>query len=103
MLNFCFVRGSYVLFMLQSYGDFVGFENEKPDSVIPESLNFHGDFPQRTLTVSMPTTEPKQKGAASIAMLLPNFLPTVEEDLPAIILLPHREVNPIGGAALLED
>ena len=44
-LNFCFVRGSYVLFTVQSYGDSVGFENENPDSVIPESLNFRGDFP----------------------------------------------------------
>jgi hypothetical protein len=40
------VKGSYVLFTVQSYGDSVGFENEKPDSVIPESLNFRGDFPK---------------------------------------------------------
>ena len=31
---------------VQSYGESMGFENEKPDSVIPESLNFHGDFPK---------------------------------------------------------
>ena len=27
----------------------------------------------------------------------------IKENLPAIILRPHREVNPIGGAALFED
>jgi len=26
----------------------MGFENENPDSVIPESLNFRGDFPKGT-------------------------------------------------------
>jgi hypothetical protein len=31
------------------------------------------------------------------------FLPTVEENLAAIILRAHREVNPIRGAALLHD
>ena len=29
---------------VQSYGESMGFENEKPDFEIPESLNFHGDF-----------------------------------------------------------
>ena len=45
----------------------------------------------------------KQLGAASIAVLLPYYLPTVKEYLPAVILRPHGEVNPIGGAALLLD
>ena len=31
------------------------------------------------------------------------YLPTVEENLPAIVLRPHGEVNPIGSAALFED
>ena len=31
------------------------------------------------------------------------FLPTVEENLPAVILGPHREVNPVGRPALLKN
>ena len=34
---------------VQSYGDSVGFENENPDSVIPESLNFRRDFQRLSL------------------------------------------------------
>ena len=30
-------------------------------------------------------------------------LPTIEENLPTIVFRPHREVNPIGGAAFLLD
>ena len=29
--------------------------------------------------------------------------PAIEENLPAIILRPHGEVNPVGSATLLED
>ncbi len=30
-------------------------------------------------------------------------LPAIEENFPPIIFRTHREVDPIGGAALLED
>ena len=33
-------------------------------------------------------------------MLLPYYLPTIEENLPAIVGRTYREVNPIRGAAL---
>ena len=36
-------------------------------------------------------------------MLLPYYLPTIEEDLSAIVGRTYREVNPIRGAALLLD
>ena len=36
-------------------------------------------------------------------MLLPYYLPTIEENLPAIVRGTHREVNPIRGATLLLD
>ena len=36
-------------------------------------------------------------------MLLPYYLPTIEENLPAIVGRTYREVNPIRGAALLLD
>ena len=31
------------------------------------------------------------------------LLPTVKENPPAVLLRPHRKVNPIGGAALFLD
>ena len=31
------------------------------------------------------------------------YSPTIEENLPAVVFRTHREVNPIGGTALLED
>ena len=54
-------------------------------------------------------------GGSTTMDAAPNLLPTIKENLPAVlalasvsfrrraILRPHCEVNPIGGTALLED